>query len=418
MSEVLLACGDADCAERAHGAVAGLSWSEPEVRALRRIFGRIIDVSTQILEAIASRRAAVRTKQVYGSVFAQPVVEASNELIRAIESGRSDLTGATTRLADRLKAYAASKRENMLRMERRRKEQEKAGGAKELKKFVLDAAAERHLVVYANVDEEVSPDFLSDAAADACAFFDAYGQAVESPITMLEVKGAFPSAFAAVARSVFLFVKILPCVALWPSGLEAERGILGDEALQAIVMYHRSMFGNALDSVTRREDGADEPAPWNAGEQEPDSSPDAEPTEVGAWMSGRPAGRRVWNAVRAASQMTTRVSKNTSPEHGCFTSAQIHHAVERDGGGPISLRYVQVVLRALRRFKQVAPASIHKIAPRDHPRSFWALANVRYREAIGRECAGDYVRYALGDMSKIPVLQVLSTKGSTQKAAK
>ena len=378
---MLLVCGGAECAKSVRTAISGLSWDDPPVRATLRVFGRLISVATRILESVAIQNAEARTNRSYSSCFAQPVVDASAEVLRAIQTDRGDLVGATTRLVAKLEAFAASKHENIRRMERRRKKQRTEHGEEALKNFVLGSAAEQNLVVFANMDEEVGPGLLSNAAADAYAFFEAYGQTVESPITMLEVKEAFPSAFAAVSQSVFPFVKIPPCVATWPDGLQAANGILGDDALQSIVTFHRAMFGAALDTVDGTCDVEGEIASLAVDEQEPAGGSREAPTggssDVSTWMAGRTAGSRVWTAVQAISQMTTRVSKNTSPQHGCFTSAQIHREVERDGGGPISLRQVQRVLRALRRFKRVAPVSIHKIAPRDHPRSFWALYNVR-----------------------------------------
>ena len=121
VSEVLLVCGAAGCAKSVRAAISGLRWGDPPVRASHRVFARVIDVAGRILEAAAAQSAEARTNRVYTSRYAQPVVAASNAVLHAIQTDRSDLVGASSRLVGAMEAFAASKRENVLRMERRRK---------------------------------------------------------------------------------------------------------------------------------------------------------------------------------------------------------------------------------------------------------------------------------------------------------
>ena len=448
--EALLTCGEEALASSIAADIGTLD-QKKDVRALACFAERLSEGVYACLVAAEEKSIASRSTQIYGSKHTCEVVDAVKELAgdarKAMSiDGLGEVGTSALRLCKAVEKLASSRNENLGRQRRRAKASDKAAGVAENAKIikeVYDPNCYSFLIGHSRLD--VPGDLLTAAARCCIEYFDACVSGVNKPVSMLQMKQAFPSAFAPASASVFGFMKMLPCVAIWPSGLEKSKSLISEESLGRITLFHSGNFYQSLvdvsndmeeHEVTSSGAGACDPALEEAEQDitplcnigdpgfgdEPAGHSNGEGVKIFEdWSLGKKGARAVWDMVKKTAAPAMDRSKNEPSRLSCFTTAEIYHAL-KEGPEALSLRYIQKVVTKLRSARIVAPITIHKIAPRHHARVFWAINNMRYREEMGAEMAASgecrYVRMGCDDMSKIPALQVLQTKRTSKKGAK
>ena len=232
-------------------------------------------------------------------------------------------------------------------------------------------------------------------------------------ISRSALKDAYEIALRPTAISILNFLQIIPALAIWPTGLLEQERYITDVEMAIAALYYESVANDAVLSAL----GADE--------DEPDShSTNYDETSEQSGVRQSAQGNFFLNALEdlGAPAMAGR-EKSVAPEIGGLSTRELASEMrrisesERPELRPIGSRRTQRLIQALRRRGEVAQIPVSKTEAKPHPRCQWSCTHMHYRKDVGfamqSERKARYVRRAMGDMSKLPLMKLISTRKET-----